>query len=209
MSEIITMESLSWVPIVGQWEQVDNRILFQGDTPTDQSGKPLPGPYVGNYICDRKFMEGKIKCKVQFAKITPESSCQIIFNYDAKNHSFCTAGIIQGPNVFGVAAFVNGKWDFKSFIGNRSFLKPDKEIDIEVKIKGSNVILKIDNVFITEVDISAIKGQVGIWCLGDKDDEIVITDFTIETEQPYAFVIIEYKNPYFDIYSDKVSMFKI
>lgn len=200
------IEKVEWIPFLGEFERDNGTIIYKGKLVniTTQEGDNVLQPAIGYCISSKLFNEGSIKCKVRFTEANEASGCNIIFNRNAKSGDFSLAGISPGPvPPFVIQSFEKGSWVYNSnFVGDRSFIKPNTDYEIELVVKGSNVTLKINNVIVTGADMPLINGQVGIWCRSQSD--IIITDFLVQPKQAQAFVVIEYKNPYFDIYSEVI-----
>lgn len=194
--------SYQWVSLLGQFEQVNDDILFKGETVEYSEGRK--GPTIGNFICDQMFGGGTISANIEFTKIGTKSACELIIYYDPTTKYFVTAGIGGG----GVAMFNIGhfdsKWTYHAQAGEKTNLKAGKVYSVKTSLKGSKVILNVDGVDVISANLpfSLAQSQVGIWCLGSHD--IKISNYKVERETPKVFIVMQFTTPYNELYNDVI-----
>lgn len=205
--EIPLVYPLNWLPIVGEFDVDGYDVVFNGGVHqySRPDGSPVDGAKVGNLICDKYFEGGEIKLIVEFEKVSPLSTCQVIINFNPLNKAIVCAGIRQGS--LNVASFDgSGKWDFPGgYSGDPSLLKDGKSIEMAVTVKGTEIAIMINGVVgnIVEYPHPLPRSQIGIFC--QDFSNVKVSNFRYRTERPTAFVVMAFRSPYHEIYSNVIS----
>jgi len=164
------------------------------------------GPPVGNLISDCRFSGGKISARIRFDEISQYSSCGILMFYQPTGPIFLTAGIGGGGALFSVRSFIGsiGRWNFLAGSGDRANLEANRDYSLLVNVVGSRLTLTVDgvDVIMTILPFLPSQGQAGIWCLDVKP--VHISDFSVVSEKPTAFVIMQFTKPYNELYSEVI-----
>ena len=58
------------------------------------------------------------------------------------------------------------------------------------------------NIITTDLPFIISSNQVGLWCSGR--NEIIISDFIIQKQKPTAFVVMQFTDPYNELYADVI-----
>lgn len=196
------MKRYNWVPLLGDFNIGVDNITFKGRI-IDIEGKPS-FPSAGIIICDQNFSGGTISADIEFKEISERSTCEIILFYDPETKYQVNAGlgIFSLFNIRGVdEKFQNTNY---ANIGDKSNLKAGIKYHLEVTQRGSKVILSIDGIqtLITNLPFNIPQSQVGLFCVND--NEIFITNYRVETEQPKVFVVMQFSEQYNELYSEVI-----
>jgi hypothetical protein len=192
----------NWAPLLGKFDQVDNSIIFKGETAEYGEGKS--GPSIGNIICDQSFGGGTLSADIKFTKISNGSACELIIFYDPATKYFVTAGLGGGGiTMFNIRHF-DSQWTYHAQAGEHRNLKENKIYKVEVLLKGSRVVLNVDGVNVVSANLPfpLAQSQVGIWCLDYSD--IQISNYMITKENPKVFIVMQFTTPYNELYNDVI-----
>jgi len=188
-----------WQSLLGKFQFEKEKITFVGETTKfpDQ-----PGAAVGNAISDQRFSDGVISGTVRFSSVSEYSACQFIISYLPAIGAFITAGI-GNEAMFVVRSFI-GRWIVYGAIGDRTNLESDRDYEVKVQVMGSRVTLTVDGVDVIMKNLPLVLpyNQVGFWCQDTQN--ITISGFKVETQQPTAFVVMQFTKPYNELYMEVI-----
>lgn len=206
---------MRWMPIMGAFDVSPHRIVFKGrEVVVPEPGQPQPQQQqplasVGILLSDQRITNGILKATVRFAEINPMSVCELIINYDVKAKSQVTAGLGGSWAMFSIRQWVPptppqsvGAWTNHELSGDRANLRPGVDYELEVRTQGSIVRLDVNGVQVatTTVPTAPIQaGQAGIFCVSQSD--ITISNVTVQSERPMAFIVMQFSSPYNEVYS--------
>lgn len=207
-----------WVPIMGQFDCSPERIVFDGRpvVPLDSAGQPQPQQppqaTAGIALCDQKMANGNLRASVEFTDVTPLSVCELIVRYDVRTRAMITAGLGGSWGMFSIRQWVApsspesvGAWTNHQLTGDRANLRPGVPYDLVVLNQGSVITLEVDGVQVATSALptmSSQASQTGIFCLGQSP--ITLRGFTVETERPKAFIVMQFSSPYNEVYSEVI-----
>lgn len=211
------MTLLSWVPLIGEFDVVDDEVRFQGkripsvEPPGGPEADHKDQPAFGVILSSLALADGKISAEVDFAQVTVDSTCELAIVYDVSNRHFVTAGFgSEKWAMFGIREFggprtgAQGWWNHL-VSGDRANLKPGRVYRAEVQLRGAFVTLHIDGVAVGTAQVTSPMGrarQVGFLCRGDH--LITVRNFTVEGVKPKAFVVMQFGEGYDEVYADVV-----
>lgn len=195
------------MPLVEKFNFTPNSVIFKGakhiytDTITQ---KEAIGAKVGIALANKKFNEGSITADVMFKQVDERSSCEIIFNYISTSGNYLSAGISSAGGMFGAKSFINGNFNFYKMYGDHRNLMPNRVYKIEIKLKGSNLKLFVDEVEVISftIPLSIMQSQVGLFCMSQSD--IIIKNFNVISEKPKVFMVMQFDDQNNDLYADVV-----
>lgn len=221
-----------WVPISGEFDIAKDMILFKGKRIELGPQHPTSGestveqkeaqattvsPSAGTLLCNQELNEGILSADVELLDVTGEATCQLILSYDVETTSLISAGIGGWPSgMFDIREWIpggqqktgateSGRWIFYTSTGDRNNLKADVPYKLEVMLSGSRVTLYINEVQVAVANLQTPLSQpkpVGIWCVGYGN--IRISHFRVEAEKPKAFIVMQFSQPYDQVYSDVI-----
>lgn len=196
-------EKYNWITLAGDFSERDNTLLFHSNKHINSENKQ-PTPSIGIIICNKSFSEGIISAEIGFKKITESSACEIIINYDIDKKTHVSAGLGFGSMYEIRSIDSEYKTKFHASLGTKDILKAGKKYDVKVNVFGSRVTLSVDGVKVlsTNLPFNLTQSQVGIYCLDEED--ITISNFRVEVEKPKAFVVMQFSEPYNELYTDVI-----
>lgn len=194
---------MNWTALIGDFTETKGGLVFKGEKVTLENEEPRSE--FATIMSDQYFSGGKISADVTFKTIdsTLTSVCELILYYDPTTNFFLSAGIGGSSYMYSIRRFTN-KWENLALNGTYKHLKANKSYKVEVELKGSKVVLTVDGiiVLITTLPFVVPITQVGIFCLGTGD--ITISNYTVHSEKPKAFVVMQFSSPFNELYSDVI-----
>ena len=191
---------INWAPLLGEYEQEGSKLIFKGGTKENQG---VPGASIGNIIANQSFAGGTITAEIEFDNIE-DTGCSIIFYYDSAQYSFAMAELGNG-SLYSISSFYQGRWTTHSSAGDPINLKPDQKYKLCISVLGSNVALNVDGVNVLSFLLPAPlqQSQIGLWCRSQSN--ITIDNFSVCTDVPRAFIVMQFSPPYNELYEDVIS----
>lgn len=189
----------NWASLAGSFKFGSDPICFEGGT---VKYGDEPGPAVGLAICDQWFGGGSLSADIQFIEPGPRASCQLVLSYNPTTKAFLSAGL-GNEALYGIVYF-DTRWNPYGIVGDPNRLIPKQYYHVETRVRGSLVSLLVDGVEVTSatLPIPMSRSQVGIWCRDQS--AISIKDFTVSTEPPRAFIVMQFGSPYNELYQEVV-----
>lgn len=199
-----------WVAISGKFSREGSAITFEGKplvNPSDQQPAVDPNgiPYseLGLYMSDQVLAEGLVEAVVTFSQMNAYQACEIVLYYDPSSGFRLHAGLAA------LGAFNVRYFDGRQFInhlmqGDRLNLKPDEPYRLTVRRVGATVSMSVDGVDVAKTNLpwALPQSQVGLWC--QSSSEISVSDFRVEARIPEAFVVMQFTDPFNDLYADVI-----
>ncbi len=205
--------SYKWIAQMGELDQQGEVIRFRGKTYPPAQGTEEPIAQVGIFICDQEITDGVVTASVEFGGVTDQTVCDLIVGHDPDSRRQVDAGIGYfamyvirewlPPEGLG-----QGRWNNLSMRGDRSNLKPGIRCNLEARISGSRVTLCADGIEVASAVLPAppTGKQVGLFFVGLDGTEIQVSDFQVRAEQRKAFVVMQFSDPYNQVYSDVIKL---
>jgi len=194
-----------WVPLLGDFDVKNDKIIFNGGTTVvDSTAGAEEVAAVGNIICDRRILDGDISAVVEFDKIDQWTGCEIILYLDSTIGFLLTAGIGGGGQMFSIRYFSRGKWTYERTTGDRRNLRAKTKYDLQVSYHGSRITLIVDGIEVayTDFSIPLTASHVGLWCCSSS--RISATNFKVHRVDPKVFVIMQFSGPYNELYEEVI-----
>jgi hypothetical protein len=217
---------LEWMPLMGHWDFSDHKgIVFRGrsveypSTRTDSEGEgvepaaPVIMPGYGVAITNQTISEGRIEATVFFDDVEG-ATAEIIVAYDVETKGFIAAGL--GGHNLGMFVIrewipippkgtggteVQPRWVNHEITGDRANLKANTRYRLRASMTGSRVTLHVNDVHVASAQLSSVLApgrQTGLWCRCSKN--ITIRDYSVSSEAPKAFVVMQFSEPFDDVY---------
>jgi len=190
----------NWASLAGSFEFGSDPIRFEGGT--IKYGEE-PGPALGMAICDQWFGGGSLSADIQFSEPTSRASCQLVLSYNPTTRAFLSAGL-GNEALYGIVSWDTTRWNPYSIAGDPNRLIPKQYYHIETRVRGSLVNLLVDGIEVASATLPMpmSRSQVGVWCRDQS--AILIKDFTVSTEPPRAFIVMQFSSPYNELYQEVV-----
>ena len=193
---------MNWTALLGQCTQKKNEIIFKGKKVLNE-GKTQSD--FAQIMSDHYFSGGKISAEIMFKKIDKSlpSVCEIIIFFDPDTKNLLTVGLGGSWNMYSIRGF-RSTWDNHALSGLYTNLETNKFYKVEVEVKGSKVILKVDGIIVLVKTLPFVVpiSQVGLFCLGTSD--ITIRNYKIHSEEPKAFVVMQFSSPFNELYNEVI-----
>lgn len=194
------MKPGNWLSIIGTFEITDNSLTFKGgsaELPEDQVGLQI-----GNFISDQAFGGGIISTTITFSDDPSLSAAGIILYYHAASRGFVEVQL-GGASLASVYTFA-GQWTLHASSGPSQQLERGRPYRIQARVTGSRVVVTIDGIQVidTRLTFALPRGQCGIWARGPHD--ILFTDYDVEAEREKLFVVMQFTDPFNELYADVI-----
>lgn len=204
---------LRWVPTLGTFTTSDQSVVFLGKlvpiASTTADEQTTLRPSAGLALSSATISDGTMSADVTFEEMTKDSVCELTVAYDANAQHLVTAGLGgQEWAMFGIREFGGPRptnwWDHR-IAGERGNLKAGHVYHLEADFRGANVNLRVDGVPVAAAEVTSPLGrprQAGLFCKGAH--RIVIKNFSVRTEKPKAFVVMQFTSEFDDVYNEVV-----
>lgn len=199
----------TWMPLMGEFLESDDKVVFKGNSReyhTKDGIDSIEGADIGNLLFAKYFSGGKVTADIEFTDISKNPSCELIiyYNKEGNNTRMITVGLLSGPVMFEIREFDGNSWTLHNASGDGKNLRSGKVYRLEVTLAGSKVNLSVDgvNIFTTVLPHTLQQSQVGIWCQSYHD--IIIHSYDVSAELPKAFIVMQFKSPYNELYNEVI-----
>jgi hypothetical protein len=117
---------------------------------------------------------------------------------------FASQQVATDPNVGATGGPPARKWKSLQRGGERQNLKAGRRYEIALSVRGSAIRVLLDDVEIIQHTLPfELPGlQAGIFCAGPK--RIYFRNFTIHTEKPQAFIVMQFNTPEYEALFNEV-----
>lgn len=195
------MKPLNWVSMLGEFEIIDHTLSFKGGF-TELPGQQ-PSVNVGNFVCDQEFGAGTISSTITFQKDASPSAAGVILYYHPASGGFVVVQL-GGVALVSVQSFIGQQWTMHGSHGPSTQLVPDRPYRLQAQVTGSRVRVSLDGIRVIDSNLTFTlpHGQAGIWARGLS--EISFSDYEVDTELPKLFVVMQFTQPFDELYSDVI-----
>lgn len=136
--------SYRWVPILGEFLEEKDALVFKGGSEPGEDGRPIYN--VGNFVCDQTFGGGIISGEVEFITSVENEACAFILYFDPPTKAFTMAGLGAGGTLCSIQTFAGGQWIVHASAGDRLHLQTKRRYNLQVSVVGSRITLTLDGV---------------------------------------------------------------
>ena len=195
------MKPKNWVSMLGNYEVDGGTLWFRGGSTLLSSGSPTS--QIGNFISDLSFGGGTISSTILFTGDTTDSAVGLILYYHPETGAFVEAQL-GGEALASLRTFASGQWTTHQAHGPSVQLRPNTEYQFKVRVIGSRVTVTLNEIQIIDSNLpfTLPRGQAGVWATGQTD--IAVKDFDVVTEKPRLFVVMQFSDPFNELYSDVI-----
>ncbi len=195
------MDNLHWADKFGPFTAEKNSLTFPGGKTKSQDGAETAN--VGITFCDKYFGNGKISAEVTFADIDPvlSSIAEIVVYQDLKSGDIVTIGLGGNNYSYSARHYQNGQWKDLGSSGIRDNLVKGQKYALSVEVLGSQFKLSVNGVNVIEgvLPFPIDKSQPGVFVVSPS--KVKISDYTVATQKPLCFVLMQYSSPYNELYT--------
>jgi hypothetical protein len=187
----------AFVQIEGRWKFEGNRATYVGPT---EARTP-----VGVCLAPTPFRSGTAAVRAKMGARPQNSAARILIGYNAATGGYWTVGLGGYDRAYVTDSFNPGQgWRGLDIRGAASELRAGHVHDIEVDVTGQRVSLSVDHVRVLESVLpSPLQGnQAGLFAWGA--EEIEFSDFRVLADEPRVFVVMQFGEPYDDLYQEVV-----
>lgn len=188
----------NFAPIAGKW-------VFERYSATYIAPEIPSTPY-GLTLFEDTIKSGEIKAKIKFIKIKDKDIAgRVVIGYDPKTKEYYSIGIGGYGYAYVIDKYKEGiGWNALEVAGRNQEIVEGIDYEIEVKIYGQKVILRVNRITIFEFQLpKPLKGsQTGLFAWGSS--EIKFSDISISSEKPRAFVVMQFTEPYDSLYQEVI-----
>jgi hypothetical protein len=196
---------LNWVPILGQWDISGVSQKFLGEGPhaaTQTQSFPL-----GLAISSASMQAGHCRVQVKFSAPFEgkEQAGGIVLGYRSpeQHYIFAEIGGVRGAYLIG--EYVSG-FGLRplSTTGRYQNLQMNRDYLLEVDLSGQELRVLVDGVPILQHLLAQpLEGrQIGLMAKGNHD--VSFSEFAYKGGRPKAFVVMQFAEPYNDLYRDVI-----
>lgn len=201
-------------PLAGEFSfPLDNNIKFHGRTITypDANNPSVmhdDGADTGVLLADELISSGIISAKIVFDEVTDKTQAGVIIWSEPSTQEIIVAILSRQPwpsPMFMIRRFDGKTWhDLPGYSGDGSILRKGHQYELQVQIKGSTATMVVDGVQVVRANIPAglRQSSAGVYCFSR--NEVEITDFKVEPERPKAFVVMQFTQPFNELWRSVV-----
>lgn len=195
------MRATRWLSMLGRFETEPNKLIFKGGVTQLQDRRS--GFEVGNFVCDLTFGGGLVRSQITFRELGNVSAAGLILYHHPASGGFVSAQL-GGFELCSLRTWGASEWTVHAAHGQREQLKPGQAYDFQVQVTGSRALIKLDGIPVVDTNLpfSLPQGQAGAWAMGPHDIEF--SDYQVETKRPKLFVIMQFTDPFNDLYRDVI-----
>jgi hypothetical protein len=176
--------------------------------PSDPAITHNDGADSGMLLADEAFSSGKISAKITFQEVTDRTQAGLVLWSDPSTSSYIAALISRATN--GGPLFLIRYWngnvatDFPGFSGDGTVLRAGHQYEVEVRLHGSAAVMIVDGVHVVKTTIQGglRPSSPGVYCFARTTVEI--TDLQIEPQWPKAFVVMQFTQPFNELWKSVV-----
>lgn len=198
----------NWIPMYGDFLTSNNNLIFKGKEieyqPKNESETQLLMD-IGHLVFDTENSQGQITTEIEFEKENIGQLFEVVVFRDTLTDRELTVGFGNSyGTMFLIREFDGKQWNIIKASGTGSNLRANTKYKLEINVKGSNIDLKVNGVHVlsTVYHSHIFPSQVGIRCI-DKND-ISIIDFKVVSEKPKAFIVMEFSEPFNELYNNVI-----
>jgi hypothetical protein len=194
-----------WAPILGRWEITDPGQRFIGEwLNAAANGQTFP---IGLVVSNVALQNGTCRVKVRFS--TPfaasEQAGGIVVGYRSPEQNYLFAELGAARSAYSVGEYVSGfGWRPLATTGQLENLQPDRDYVLQIKLRGQELRVLVDDVPVMQHLLAhPLEGrQVGLIAAGSQ--EVSFSDFTVKSDLPRAFVVMQFAEPYDTFYREVI-----
>ncbi len=183
--------------IEGKWRKKENKFIYSG--PTEKAPMPF-----GLSLFKYPLISGSLKAKMIFRK---KCVARLIIGYDARTKEYYSIGLGGYGFLYVLDKFEASKgWQGLQVSGLENQIEEDVVYEIEVKVEGQRVRLKINDVEIYDYRIpEPLRGnQTGLFGWGNGEVEFFDVSIKGSDKKAKAFVIMQFTEPYKSLYEEVI-----
>ena len=164
---------LSWVPIRGRWEE------NAAAGPIYRGSESAPGLIVSN----QPLQNGTCRVRIRLASGVKESA-GIVIGYSVDERPYAYAELGGWGRAYSLAELRVNSWTLLKGVGTRDILLPDREYQLELRLKGQEVRVLVDEVPVIEYLLPNPLAGKHVGLLGFGDGPTSFNQFQVDDARP-------------------------
>lgn len=195
----------NWIPITGSWEIGQSRQEFLGEGIASIAHGQVFS--VGLAVSNLTMQNGNCRVDVRFSEPfgEGEQAGGIVLGYRSPDQHYIFAELGASRSAYSVGEFVIGTgWKSLAATGQLQNLRKDRDYALEVNLRGQELTMLVDDVPVMHHLLPRpLEGrQVGLIAAGNR--KISFSNFTFRVDQPRAFVVMHFAEPYNTFYREVI-----
>lgn len=194
---------MNWTALIGALKESKNELAFNGFKITPEKEESRASHAV--LMSDQTFTGGKISAEIMFKSVDLafRTECEIILWYDPNTKYFLSAGLGGAFNMYSIRTYTT-QWENHALSGFYTNIKENKYYQVEVELRGSRITLKVEGIVVLSTILPFVVpiSQVGLFCIST--NTIKIKNYKVHSEQPKAFVVMQFSSPYNELYTEVI-----
>ncbi|WP_179119200.1 nucleoside 2-deoxyribosyltransferase [Massilia sp. KIM] len=176
--------------------------------PNDPSTMHNDGADSGVLLADTAISSGLLSANITFDEVTDKTQAGLILWSDPSTSEIIVAVLSRQPwtgPMFVIRRFDGKTWhDLPGSSGDGSILRAKHSYEVQVRVEGSTATMTVDGVQVTKSFIPAglRQSSAGIYCFSRT--KVTIADFKVEPERPKAFVVMQFTQPFNELWTGVV-----
>jgi hypothetical protein len=215
---------ISWIPIEGDAEVDQEEIRFDPARGVVPQPPPVRATYLSSggdlafvfvpysiLASSKYFQRGRISFGVVLGD--EKCRCQFILNRGLKTQiivGFNVAAAAYGMLLFTPVVPGQGQpqgqpqWEALATAKNNGHPPTNKPLKATIEVFGSNISLSVDDVIVASAQskIQISRTQLALYLEGNAS--ISVKNLSVETENPKAFIVMQFKEPYDTLYEEVI-----
>lgn len=186
---------MNWIALEGKSEIKDSTITFFPSEGSDEKR-------LNRLASNRLFENGTIQFSINFHEET-KSTFSIVFGTDSsKTMMGFNSRYTNRPFSIRQKILNSSGLEILSQAGSSESLKPNTDYQVKLEVNGSNIHFYINEVLVCEAIGSSALGQIELVYRGE--EKLTIKNFTVQSERPKAFVVMQFSDDFNDLYQEVI-----
>jgi len=194
----------NWLALIGEIQIGDGFLRYIPPDPSEliAISSASPSATVGIFHAlaraSVKFEQGKISCKI----LVKSPDARVQFGLPSSTGGTIFAGFNSLGALYGFGIFRNNTWEGVSGSGQANNLPVEQWIDFSLQVKGSELLLLVNEVEVLKVVHQILAGPVDLFL--QSSETIEVSEIKIETKRPQCFVVMQFTDDFNTLYKDVI-----
>ncbi|WP_164091221.1 hypothetical protein [Aeromonas dhakensis] len=186
----------TWLTLSGNPHISDKTITFTPQKDEDDEVIKFESQHSQTLRSNYYFQGGEIEFDVMLSQ--PKDKIQLLLGTDGAEP--LNVGINSNIAAYGIAKFINGKYEVLSSNGIGVVIEQNSWINVLIRCKGSDITMYINGVKVCHASAYIHNSQISLLYRGV--GEATIRNFSVKTEKPNAFIVMQFTDEYNTLYNE-------
>ena len=189
----------NWAAIVGVWDFANGRCVYKSP---DETSAPHP---LGICVSNIQFSEGTVRTTVSFSETENDMAGRVLLGYRSPADPYVLVGFGGHGRAYTIYHYEPAfGWRGVAFAGSQKNLVADRPYNLCVRVQGQRILLEVDSVQVLDhaLQTPIPQGQLGLSTWGN--GSVVFKDTAVGQKPGTVFVVMQFSDPYQDLYSDVI-----